>query len=160
MAQLDLLESSEISPGGYRQKGFKAQQKGFLDEALRHYREALTLAPTRADIYNDIGIIFERMGNLHEAERHYLMALRVDSNYLPAYSNLAYHYKKQGDILKAIDFFKYRMALGNPKGQWTKEASRELWAISTGFPELKEWLVGYETNLLNKEMVKVSKESL
>jgi len=137
----------------YRMQGLEAQKKGLLDDAIANYTKALSLDPNRADIYNDLGVVYEAQGNAYEARRYYFDAINLDKKYLPAYSNLAFLCKRQGNLAKAAEYFKRRIELGDPADPWTKEAVEQLRILAETFPQEKRWLAEYETNLLERRAV-------
>ena len=59
---------------------------GRLDEAIKHYREALAIAPYdtfAANVHFNLGIVLYRAGQPTEAEKEYREAVRVDPGFLP-----------------------------------------------------------------------------
>jgi tetratricopeptide (TPR) repeat protein len=59
-----------------------------LNEAIDHYRQALTLDPERAEFNNNLGNALRQQGELAGAEAALREALRLDPNYAEAYANL------------------------------------------------------------------------
>ena len=143
----------------YRSKGLAAQQQGLFQDAAAYYEKALSLDEERADICNDLGIVYEHLGDPYQARNYYLKAIDLDEKYLPGYLNLAYFYKRQGDSAQAIEYFKKRIALGRPVDPWARRAVEELRLLSEASPESKEWLQKYESNVLARE-VKIAGKKL
>ena len=63
-------------------------KRGQLDEAIRHYQEALRLEPERAEAHNNLGTIFYQQGRTGEAIREFQEALRLKPDYAEARKNL------------------------------------------------------------------------
>ena len=59
-----------------------------LDEAIRHYQEALRLKPDRAEAHNNLGTAFYQQGRTGEAIRQFQEALRLKPDYAEARKNL------------------------------------------------------------------------
>ena len=55
------------------------EQLGFLNRALRYYDLYLATNPKRADIYYDVGLIYEYRKNYHTAKALYKKALLFDN---------------------------------------------------------------------------------
>ena len=56
--------------------------------ALSHYQQAITLHPSFAQAYNNIGSALAEQGRLEEAIVHFEQAINFDSNYRAAQKNL------------------------------------------------------------------------
>ena len=68
--------------------GVALAQRGQMDEAIRHYQEALRLNPDRADAHNNLGAAFCQQGRTDEAIRQFQEALRLKPDYADARKNL------------------------------------------------------------------------
>jgi tetratricopeptide (TPR) repeat protein len=76
-----------------------------LDEAIRHYREALRIQPDHAKAHNNLGIALRRQGRLKEAVSHYEQALRIRPEYAEAHNNLGVALDGQGRLDEAISHY-------------------------------------------------------
>src|SRR3989338_8918025 len=144
----------------YHIKGYEAQQKGNYDEALSYYAKAAAIGTDKdtSAIFNDMGVIYEQLGLPSKAEESYLESLRINDHYLPAYANIASLYKREGDVEKAAYYFKKRVEWGEPTDIWTKKAKEELSELSHKSPEVKKWLLRYESQELTEEMVQKERQ--
>jgi len=59
-----------------------------MDEAIRHYQEALRRQPDRAEAHNNLGAAFHQQGRTGEAIREFQEALRLKPDYAGARRNL------------------------------------------------------------------------
>lgn len=110
----------------YRDKGYKAQDRGDIDSAISWYQKATSLDPDYAVPHNDLGILFEAKGWLDRAESEYRKALEVDFDYGKAHTNLALLYERKGELEKAAFHWMRRYRLGRPGDAWTDEARQRL----------------------------------
>lgn len=110
----------------YRDEGFKLQEIGDLEGALKLYQKASQIDPKFYVVYNDLGILFEARGQPDEAESNYLKALKINPYYLSTYSNLALLYESKRDLEKAAYCWKKRVELGDANDPWTIKAKQRL----------------------------------
>ncbi|GEM_PF-3181765 len=106
-----------------RVRGFQAQQRGSIDEAVDLYEQAAKADPQYATPHNDLGILYEDEGKLVDAEREYLAATALDPNYAGAYTNLASLYDRQGRLEESLPFWKRRAQMGDEGDRWRKQAA-------------------------------------
>ena len=110
----------------YQAKGYEAQMRGDLAQALFLYERAEVLIPDDAALLNDIGLVAEALGKIDEAEEHYLKALAADFKCLPAYSNLGYLYENKQNFELAGQYFEKRVKFGNVHDPRTLQAQADL----------------------------------
>lgn len=122
---------SEQDAKSYRAKGWEAQKKGNLDEAITYYRQATILDPDYAVAYNDLGVVWEAKGNAEKAKEMYLKAIEIEPSYPNSYSNLALFYESQGDYNKAALYWKKRANLGSPDDPYTTLAKSRIEKIAS-----------------------------
>lgn len=113
----------------YRTKGYDAQQRGDVTEAMSYYRKAAELDPTYPTPHNDLGILLEGQSRFKDAEGAYRQALALRSNFLEAHTNLAMLYERMGQQEKAIAHWMTRYQLGDPSDPWTLRAEERLRAL-------------------------------
>lgn len=97
------------------QEGNSARNARRYDEALAHYKRAVSLNGNEARAYYGIGNIYSDQGHYAEAVTAYQKAITLNSNYADAYNNLgiAYYALKRYD--EALAAYKKAIEL-NPKG--------------------------------------------
>lgn len=83
--------------------------RGELDEAIRHYREALRLKDDNAEVYNNLGNALALQRKPDEAMAYYHRALQLRPDYADAHNNLGLVLALRGELDQAIDH--YRRAL-------------------------------------------------
>ncbi|MCU0726546.1 MAG: tetratricopeptide repeat protein, partial [Planctomycetes bacterium] len=63
---------------------------GRIDEAIDHFRQAIALAPDKAEHLSNLGVALRKTGHLEEAIAAWEQALRVDPGYLHTYGVLGF----------------------------------------------------------------------
>ena len=61
---------------------------GRLDKAIKHYRIAVRLQPTNAELHNNLGTVLAKSGDIYQAKNHFEEALRLQPSFALARSNL------------------------------------------------------------------------
>jgi Flp pilus assembly protein TadD len=69
--------------------------QGKIDQAIRHYSEALRLKPDDAGLHNRIGLAWVRQGQLDQAIVHFQKAVNLKADFAAARDNLL---KAQNDM--------------------------------------------------------------
>ena len=85
------------------------QMQGKLQDALKHYKEAIRIHPNFADAYSNMGNTLKEMQDIQGALQCYTRAIQINPAFADAHSNLASIHKDSGNIPEAIQ--SYRMAL-------------------------------------------------
>jgi len=98
----DCVEKSPHKARPHTNLAYALMRQGNLEEAVRHYTEALRITPSYAPAHNNLGDILVRQGNLEEAVRHYTEALRVHPDYAAAQTNLGNALMDLGHIDEAV----------------------------------------------------------
>jgi tetratricopeptide (TPR) repeat protein len=84
-------------------------QAGKLEDAIRHYEQALRIKPDFAEAHYDLGDDLLRLGQVREAIEHYEQALRTKPDYAEAHNNLGVALEQTGRVQEAIG--QYEQAL-------------------------------------------------
>lgn len=74
-------------------------------EAEVLFTEAISLDPTFALPYNNVGIVYHRQGNIEGAKKYYKKAIEVDPTYVKPVFNLGQIYKELGEYASAVEQF-------------------------------------------------------
>ena len=85
-------------------------REGRLDEARRHYEEALRLDPASPAAHLNLGNALARNGQIEAAEAHYREANRLNPNLPEVHNSLGLLLARAGEVDEAI--VEYRVALG------------------------------------------------
>jgi len=93
--------------------GTVLDKQGRLDEALRHFQEALKEKPGYVEACNNLGVVLDEQGRLDEAISQYLQALKLKPNFADAHNNLGAALNKQGRVDQAVDQYQQALRL-NP----------------------------------------------
>jgi len=89
--------------------GTVLQEQGNIDDAIKHYREALRIQKDYVSAYDNLGMALLEQGNIDEAIEHFQEALRIEPDFEKAHNSLGIALQKQGNIGDAIEH--YREAL-------------------------------------------------
>ena len=85
--------------------------KGQLNEAIAHYREALEIMPNVAEVQSNLGNALVREGNVAEAIVHLQKALQIDPAYAEAYNHMGSALMKEGQVSEAIGYYQKAVQL-------------------------------------------------
>ncbi len=80
-----------------------------IDDAIKHYNEAIRIKPDYAKVYNNLGIIMAGQNKFEAAIIYFSKALQISPGYAGAHYNLGKIYSNRKDPEKAI--FHYHKAL-------------------------------------------------
>ncbi|MCK9572645.1 MAG: tetratricopeptide repeat protein [Candidatus Omnitrophica bacterium] len=122
----DDLEEIQKQAKDYRAGGLEAQRMGNYEMALSLYQKAVYMDPDYADVYNDMGIIFEVQGETDRALESYYRAIKADPLCKDAYTNLALLYENKRDLVNAAACWQKRSELGELNDFWTQKAIARL----------------------------------
>jgi Flp pilus assembly protein TadD len=89
--------------------GYALEERGPLQEAAWHYREALRIEPTLFEAHNNLGRLLCQLGELDEATNHLMQAVSIDPKRSIAHVNLGRALATLGDWSGARDH--YQMAM-------------------------------------------------
>ena len=109
--------------------------KGELELAETHFKDALKTNPRNYNAHNNYGIIFIRRKMPAEAEKHFLEAVSIDPDYIEAYVNLGYLYTSTGRAEQARAAFNNALRV-DPDFQPAIEGLQRLESIDSTPPML------------------------
>jgi tetratricopeptide (TPR) repeat protein len=81
-------------------------QKGYVDEAIIHYKKALQIKPNDPEAHVSFGYALLQKGMADEAIIHFQQALQIKPNYAQAHNNLGDVLAQKGRVDEAIVQFK------------------------------------------------------
>ena len=64
------------------------KRQGRIEEAKKHYLEALRIDPNYEKAHNNLGVALFRKGDVEKAVAHFRKALRIRPDYVNAKNNL------------------------------------------------------------------------
>ncbi len=93
------------------------QERGRSEEAIAHYREALRIAPHRADTSFNLALALARAGRADEAEAEYRRCVALDPDHRKAHRALARWLASTGRLGEALPHFAeaVRLTPRNPR---------------------------------------------
>ncbi len=86
----------------YFERGYRAVEKGQLDDGIQHYSRAIQLQPDYAEAYNNRGTAYDSKGDYEAALDDYNQAIALKSDHAVAYANRGNTYGRTGQHDKAI----------------------------------------------------------
>ena len=86
-------------------------EKGDLNEAITHYRQALAIEPRAVQIESNLGNALVRVGEVEEAIAHLQKALQIDPSYAEAYNYMGNALVKKDDAGEAISYYQKAVEL-------------------------------------------------
>lgn len=118
------------------QAAMNATTREDWDAAAQLYREAIAIAPDRAALHNNLGVVERRRGNLTQAIAAYRQALEINPGFTEVYPNLAVALLTTEKWQEALDTLRvatasgvlepslplYRAIAHEKLGQWTLAA--------------------------------------
>ena len=105
--------ASALGPAALRlfTQGIQAHQAGRLAEAEAAYRAAIGLAPTCAEIYNNLGLVLFGLGQRDEATTAYRQAIARKSDFHEAFFNLGIALASLGRPSEAVTAYRRAQAI-------------------------------------------------
>ena len=81
-----------------------------------YYKQAVELAPKRAEGYVGLGASYDRLGRFDQSDRVYATLYAISGPTAQYYNNLGYSYMLRGNLTQALSNFRKAKALdpGNP----------------------------------------------
>jgi tetratricopeptide (TPR) repeat protein len=86
-------------------------EKGQLNEALAHYRDAVQIKPDVPEVQSNLGNALVRVGEVDEAIDHLQKALQIDPAYAEAYNFMGNALMKKGQVDEAVGYYQKAVAL-------------------------------------------------
>jgi tetratricopeptide (TPR) repeat protein len=97
--------AKSLEAADYFEIGFKAQENGLYEEALKNYKKAIDLNPKIAQIYNNRGLVHYFMKDYAKAESNFDKAIELEPKLCMAYNNKAIIYYERRLFEQAIKYF-------------------------------------------------------
>jgi len=99
------LQVTPKNPVAHNNLGNALEQKGKIDEAIRHLSKALELKPDFAGAHNNLGNALAKQGNLDGAVAHFSRAIQLKPDFAGAHLNLGNALEQQERVDEAIFHF-------------------------------------------------------
>ena len=95
-------------------RGNDCLNKGELESAISHYKNALKIRPELAEAHCNLGVVYKSLGDSKNAVECYENALRINPDYLDAHMNFGLCLMESGNLVRAENCFKKVIGI-NPK---------------------------------------------
>lgn len=105
----DVVKKSPDKARGHNSLGFALRRRGFIEEAIEHYRKAIRLQPDYALAHNNLGFAYYKLRLNEKAKEQYERAIHLQPDFAEAHNGLGIVYGKMGLADKAIE--KYLTAI-------------------------------------------------
>ncbi|MCP4165654.1 MAG: TIGR03032 family protein, partial [Chloroflexi bacterium] len=105
------LSEQQSPEGGFVEevnRGAALLDEDRVDEAIAHFERARTLAPDRAEVYNNLGNAAAAQNRLHDAVEQYEKAIKLSPDLADAHLNLGMALLKLGDLPRGFREFEWR----------------------------------------------------
>jgi tetratricopeptide (TPR) repeat protein len=116
---------------------FALEQRGQLEEAAKHYDEALQIQPSMYESQNNLGRVLYRLGRLQEATNHLMQAVRLVPGESLAQANLGGALAALSDWHGAQEHYEAAMAADPGNGAIPADWGKALLAHNRGTEALK-----------------------
>jgi len=142
--QFDAVEGDHRLPEVLHGKlGLAYEQSGRLDDAERHCREALQLAPNYAEVHHHLGTLLLRSGRITDAEAHFVEAIKLKPRFAQAHNCLGIVRQRQQRPTEALACF--QKAVQCDTNDWQAHLNLAYAYLTDGerdlaIPELRETL--------------------
>jgi len=93
--------------------GMTAEEKGNMDGAAEHYKDAMLIADDYAPAAFALGKLYDRTGDTYKANNFFQKAVSTDTLYYSAYQFLYINYFKNSNFKPMIDLLTQALAHGN-----------------------------------------------
>jgi protein O-mannosyl-transferase len=90
---------------------------GEVDDAIKHYRQAIALDPQDFEAHNNLGTLLSDLGQLTEAEHEYAESLRIRPGYSDALINSGIALARQNRFAEAAERFEAAIRSAPRNGQ-------------------------------------------
>ncbi len=100
-----MIGLGQKAPALHLDYGVALTARGDMDEALKHFREAVRLKPDYIEARTNVATALARQGRMDEAVEAFREALRLRPDYYLAHHNLGQALAQQGNHEEAMDHF-------------------------------------------------------
>jgi len=111
----DITLVNILKPGpeakAYFMLGSALQEKGYLEEAVEHFLDAIEANPDFTDAYFKLGVLYQIMGRYDEAMSNYRKVLHLKADHMEAMINLGNILRIKGEVDDAIAYFHQALAI-------------------------------------------------
>ncbi len=101
----DALAKAPLSYRANNNLGLALKDRGRLDEALSHYKQALQLNPNSAEAHSNTGVALREKGRLDESIDHFWRAIQLAPSMADAHNNLGLILEERGNSEGAIKHY-------------------------------------------------------
>jgi len=110
---IELVSILKPGPGAnaYFMLGSGLQEKGFFEEAIQHYLDAIESNPDFMDAYFRLGVLYQIVGRYDEAMSSYQKVLQLKAGHMEAMINLGNILRIKGEFDDAIAYFHQALAI-------------------------------------------------
>ena len=109
-SETELLKAREVNPlnTDHTANLARLHRLGTRDYAksLEYYKQAVELSPHNAQLFNEMGQVYQLMGQIDQAEQSYQHSLELDPLYINTYVLLGELYRSQGHITDTLNLYK------------------------------------------------------
>jgi Flp pilus assembly protein TadD len=113
IGKVDLQAEPTVGSAALYRKAVSYQRAMKWPMAIETYKKVLKFEPMSAEVYNNIGVCYEKQGQLKLAAKSYEKAIGINPRFYPSYNNLGIIYYRMKDFNKARAAYEQALQL-NP----------------------------------------------
>jgi tetratricopeptide (TPR) repeat protein len=111
--QVNLYAETTAGAASLYRKAVGYQKAMNWQKAIQAYNEVLKVEPMSAEVYNNIGVCYEKQGQVKMAAKSYEKAISINPRFYPSYNNLGIIYYRLKNFDKARAAYEQALQL-NP----------------------------------------------
>ena len=111
--QVNLYAENTAGAASLYRKAVEYQKAMKWQKAIATYNELLRIEPMSAEVYNNIGVCYEKQGQVKMAAKSYEKAISINPRFYPSYNNLGIIYYRLKNFDKARAAYEQALQL-NP----------------------------------------------
>jgi tetratricopeptide (TPR) repeat protein len=123
----------------YNNLGVTLAKAGRVQEAMRHWEQALRIRPDFAEAHYNLGLTLVRLDKVQEATRHWEQALRIKPDYVEAHNNLGIVLQQVGRAQEAMEHWEQALRIKPDYAEAHNNMALALWQAGRAQEAIEHW---------------------